>query len=225
MSEITRSALITGGARGIGRGLALSLLRDGWSVAVCYRNSTGDAESLLELSEQLPGRALAVRADAAEPAACRELVERTLAEHGRIDALVHGVGPYHRAPLLDETDDRWRATFDSNLHAVFTITRLVAPVMQRQQFGRVVTFSMAQAERAIGQTEITAHYVAKVALLALTRSFAKALAGDGVTVNALSPGGSTRGALRARSCYRRWRRFLRAGWAQSRTWLRRRGFC
>jgi 3-oxoacyl-[acyl-carrier protein] reductase len=78
--------------------------------------------------------------------------------------------------------------FDNNLHPVFYLTRAVLPIMKRRKWGRIVSFSMANAEQLIAQPQLTAHYLSKVAVLALSRSFAKLIAQDGITMNCVSPG-------------------------------------
>ena len=185
---MTRTALITGGARGIGRAIARRMAEDGWAVAVCYRTSRADGESLVAEVEAAGGRALALASDVSQPTACRELVERVSSELGPIDALVNAAGPYHRTPLLKETVEGWHEMFDHNLHPVFYLARLVAPAMQERGWGRILTFSMANADRMVAQPFVTAHYMAKSALLILTRSLAKVLGPSGITVNAISPG-------------------------------------
>jgi 3-oxoacyl-[acyl-carrier protein] reductase len=90
--------------------------------------------------------------------------------------------------LLKETNDSWHSMFDNNLHPVFYLTQAVIPIMKERQWGRIVSFSMANAEQLIAQPQLTAHYIAKVSLLALSRSFAKLIAADGITMNCVSPG-------------------------------------
>ena len=116
------------------------------------------------------------------------MVRQVHQEWGRIDALINGAGPYHRVSLLQETNDGWHSMFDNNLHPVFYLTRAVIPMMTEQKWGRIVCFSMANAEQLIAQPQLTAHYIAKAGLLALSRSFAKLIAADGITMNCVSPG-------------------------------------
>lgn len=183
-----RVALITGGAKGIGRAIGLRLAEDGWSLAFCYRTSADEAAETEKAMREQGARALAVRCDVSDPKACEALVEKVGAEYGRIDALVNCAGPYHRVPLLEESLDGWHAMFDHNLHAVFYLSRLVAPRMIEQSFGRILNFSMANADRMLAQPLVTAHYIAKSALLILTRTLAKVLGPHKITVNAISPG-------------------------------------
>jgi 3-oxoacyl-[acyl-carrier protein] reductase len=181
-------ALIPGGAKGIGREVGLRLGERGWAVALCYRNSRNDAEATARAIEERGGKALAMHADVSRPEVCEVLVDHVQEWQGRIDALIHCAGPYHRLNLLDETPAGWREMFAGNLDSLFFLARLVAPVMINQQSGRIVAFSMANADRLMAQTQLTAHYLAKVGVLGLVRSLAKALAKHKITVNAVSPG-------------------------------------
>jgi 3-oxoacyl-[acyl-carrier protein] reductase len=183
-----RAALITGGTRGIGRAVATLLADRGWAVAAAFRSRQADAESL-ESGLKLRGApVMTVQADVSDPGAAERLVRRVEGEWGRLDALVHCAGPYRRLPIMEESVEGWRSMFDSNLHSLFYLSRLVAPGMKERCWGRIVTFGVANADQHVGQPYITAYYAAKVAVLVLTRSLAKALAPHGITVNAVSPG-------------------------------------
>ena len=181
-------ALITGGAKGIGRAVALDLAARGWIVAICYRTSAQETTNVIEAVRQKGSQGIAVECDVSKPEATVSLIARVQKEYGRIDALINGAGPYHRVSLLKETNDGWHSMFDNNLHPVFYLTQAVIPVMKSQQWGRIVSFSMANAEQLIAQPQLTAHYITKVGLLALSRSFAKLIAPDGITMNCVSPG-------------------------------------
>ena len=181
-------ALITGGARGIARAVTLDLAARGWSVAICYRTSATEAADVVETARRSGATALAVQADVSRQETAVNLVQHVHRQWGRIDALINGAGPYHRISLLEETYEGWHSMFDNNLHPVFYLTRAVLPFMRRQKWGRIVCFSMANAEQLIAQPQLTAHYLSKVAVLALSRSFAKLIAQDGITMNCVSPG-------------------------------------
>ena len=183
-----RVALITGGARGIGRAIALDLARSYWDVAICYRSSEREARETVEATTKSGGNGLAVRADVSDPEAARDLVRQVEKAVGPIDALINCAGPYHRVPLLEETLEGWHAMFNNNLHPVFYLSRLVAPGMMARAWGRIVTFSMANADQLVAQPNLTAHYIAKAGVLILTRTLARLLAPHGITVNAISPG-------------------------------------
>jgi 3-oxoacyl-[acyl-carrier protein] reductase len=183
-----RVALITGGARGIGRAVALDLASCGWSVAICYRTSSNEAAQVIDAVRQKGVPGLVLQADVSKPDIGANLVKQVNQEWGRIDALINGAGPYHRVSLLKETNDGWHSMFDNNLHPVFYLTQAVVPIMRERKWGRIVCFSMANAEQLIAQPQLTAHYISKVGLLALARSYARLLAPEGITMNCVSPG-------------------------------------
>lgn len=183
-----RVALITGGAKGIGRGVAMDLAGKDWMVALCYRTSWHEAEDLIRCIEREGGKAMALQCDVSDPLAVARLVQRVEGEWGRIDALINGAGPYHRIPLFEETVEGWLEMFNNNLHPVFYLAKAVAPGMKARQSGRIISFSMANADKMEAQPHVTAHYIAKAGVLMLTRTLAKILAPEGITVNAISPG-------------------------------------
>ncbi len=188
MEQMQRVALISGGARGIGRAIGVDLAGSGWSVALCYRTSAQDAADAVAEIEARGSRGLAIQADVSDPAACRALVDQVNATWGRIDALVNCAGPYHRVDLLEETDEGWHEMFANNLDPVFYLARAVAPGMIERKWGRIISFGMANADQLAAQPTITAHFIAKMGVLVLTRTLARVLAPHGITVNAISPG-------------------------------------
>ena len=183
-----RVALITGGARGIGRAVALDLATQGWSVAICYRTSAKEADETKAQIEKNGGRGLVAQCDVSDPGAAEGVVRQVEKEWGRIDALINGAGPYQRKNLLEVSIEDWHLMFDNNLHPLFYLGRAVAPGMKERKWGRIVSFSMANADRLLAQPQLTAHYISKVGVLIFTRSLARLLARHGITVNAISPG-------------------------------------
>jgi 3-oxoacyl-[acyl-carrier protein] reductase len=181
-------AVITGGARGIGRAVALDLAAQQWRVAICYRTSEKDAADTAREISSRGGEPLAVRCDVSDPAAAKSLIAQVEQQWSRIDALINCAGPYHRLNLMDETPEGWNEMFDHNLHPVFYLAHAAAPGMKARKQGRIVNFSMANADQMIAQPEVTAHYIAKAGVLILTKTLAKLLAPHGITVNAVSPG-------------------------------------
>jgi len=183
-----RVALITGGARGIGRAISLALAEEGWSIAVCYRTSEKDGKETQEEIQKIGGRGLAAQCDVSNPRDAADFASKVEQDWGRIDALINCAGPYHRVKLLEESIEGWHSMFDNNLHPVFYLSRAVAPGMKERKWGRIINFSMANADRQMAQPQLTSHYIAKVGVLVLTRSLARVLAPHGITVNAISPG-------------------------------------
>jgi 3-oxoacyl-[acyl-carrier protein] reductase len=181
-------ALITGGAKGIGRGIALDLAAKQWHIAFCYRNSETEAKDTAAAIVERGGQASSIRCDVSDPVAAKQLVARVEREWGHIDALINCAGPYHRVNLFDESVEGWKEMFESNLHPIFYLAQAAAPGMKGRRAGRIITFSMANADQMIAQPDVTAHYIAKAGVLILTRTLAKLLAPHGITVNAISPG-------------------------------------
>ena len=116
-------ALITGGARGIGRAVAVDLAGRGWSVAICYRKSAQEAAEVIDAVQKKGPNALALQCDVSDPKAAAQMVERVEKEWGRIDALINCAGPYHRVDLLKESVEGWHSMFDNNLHPVFYLSQ------------------------------------------------------------------------------------------------------
>lgn len=181
-------ALITGGAKGIGRGIALDLAARHWKVALCYRTSEDEANATAQDIVAQGGQPLAIRCDVSDPVAAKNLIARVEQEWGRIDVLINGAGPYHRINLFDETVEGWNEMFAGNLHPIFYLAQAVAPGMKARKSGRIINFSMANADQMEAQPDVTGHYIAKAGVLILTRTLAKLLAPYGITVNAVSPG-------------------------------------
>ncbi|MFM7842544.1 MAG: SDR family NAD(P)-dependent oxidoreductase, partial [Nitrospira sp.] len=109
-------AVITGGARGIGRAVALDLAAQKWRVAICYRTSEKEAQDTAREIAARGGEALALRCDVSDPTAAQAMVAQVEHAWQQIDALINGAGPYHRLNLFAETPAGWNEMFDHNLH-------------------------------------------------------------------------------------------------------------
>jgi len=187
-SSDSRVALIAGGVRGIGRAISMTLAGQGWTIAACYRKSETEAASLESELKENGNRVMVVRADVSDAVEAEGLVKRVEDSYGRIDALINCVGSYRRIALMDESIEGWHAMFDNNLHPVFYLSRTAATGMIQRRWGRIINFSMVNADQLVGQPFITAHYIAKTGVIVLTRSLAKILAPHGITANTISPG-------------------------------------
>ena len=184
----TNVALITGGAKGIGRGIALDLAAQHWKIAFCYRTSEADAKDTAAAIVERGGQASPIRCDVSDPVAAQQLVARVEQQWGQIDALINGAGPYHRVNLFDETVAGWKEMFDGNLHPIFYLAQAAAPGMKARKSGRIINFSMANADHMICSTGRDRSLYRQSRRLILTRTLAKLLAPHGITVNAISPG-------------------------------------
>jgi 3-oxoacyl-[acyl-carrier protein] reductase len=180
-----RVALVTGGSRGIGRAIAVSLAEAGAAVAVNYRDKAAEARNVAETIRGAGGRAMAVGADvsrAAEVAAMMAAVERDL---GPVDVLINNAGIGLVRTVDDLTEDDFDRTIAVNLKSVFLCTQAVVPGMRARQWGRIVNISSGAARGAGG---VGPHYNAsKAGMEGMTRGYAARLVKDGITVNAVAP--------------------------------------
>jgi 3-hydroxybutyrate dehydrogenase len=175
-----RTALVTGGGRGIGRAIALRLATEGLRVVVCGR-SEGE---LAAVAREAGGEA--VQADLGSREGVGALVAELEARKLTVDVLVNNAGIAESASLARTTDDLWERTMFVNVTAPFLLTRALAPAMVARGFGRVV--QVASNAGVTGYAYTSAYVASKHALVGLTRALAKELAKSGVTVNAVCPG-------------------------------------
>ena len=186
MEELTgKVALVTGGGRGIGRAISLSLARAGCDIAVNYRERRADAESAAREIEKLGRRAAAIQADVSDGAGVKELVRATEARLGPIEICINNAGKIRIEGIDQMTEESWNDMITSNLTSCFLVTQAVLPGMRTRHWGRIVNISSvaAQAGSIVG-----VHYAAsKAGMLGLTRSYARVLAKEGITVNAITP--------------------------------------
>jgi 3-oxoacyl-[acyl-carrier protein] reductase len=180
-----RTAVVTGGSRGIGRATALLLARAGADVAVTYRSRRAEAEQVVREMVTLGRRALAVGGDLADPATSDRLASEVSRAFGRLDCFVAnaGIWPSDEVPLHRMTEARWRDTMAANLDAVFLSTRAALGLMGPG--GRVVIVRSTAGQR--GEAGHADYAATKGALIALTRSLAIECAPD-ILVNCVAPG-------------------------------------
>ncbi|MBE1501828.1 3-oxoacyl-[acyl-carrier protein] reductase [Amycolatopsis lexingtonensis] len=189
MSSESRVALVTGGARGIGRSLCERLAADGFRVAVNYRANAAAAEELVAALLAAGGDAVALRADVCDADQARDLVRATEAHFGApTTVLVNNVGEFTLSPVGATSPQRWDAVMASNLNSVFYTTLAALPGMRKARFGRVITLGLSPTVLVRGAPNIAAYAVAKTGVAVLTRSLATEEARHGITVNCVAPG-------------------------------------
>lgn len=176
-----KTALVTGGSRGIGSEIVRALSRDGYKVAFTYKSSVDAAEAL----ERECG-ALAIRADSEDRAAVAEAAARAEEWLGGIGLLVNNAAVSSFSLLTDLSDEEWDRTLAVNLTAPFLYSRAIIPGMVSRKDGRIINVSSIWG--LVGSS-CEAHYSAtKAALIGLTKALAKELGPSGITVNAIAPG-------------------------------------
>jgi 3-oxoacyl-[acyl-carrier protein] reductase len=186
MAALTgRVALVTGGSRGIGRAIAVSLADAGAAVAVNYLEKAAVAKQVADTIRDRGGKAMAVGADVSKGAAVEGMVAAVERELGPIDVLVNNAGLGLVRTLDDLTEEDFDRTIAVNLKSVFLCTQAVIPGMRARKWGRIVNISSGAARGAGG---VGPHYNAsKAGMEGMTRGYAARLVKDGITVNAVAP--------------------------------------
>jgi NAD(P)-dependent dehydrogenase (short-subunit alcohol dehydrogenase family) len=181
-----RVALITGGARSIGRAIALGYAREGAQVAVNYRSNREAAEAVVREIGALGRRAMAVQGDVSNPAEVQAMVEAVAQGLGPIDLLVANAGVQKRIFFLDLAVEDWDWIVNTNLRGCFLVGQAVARTMQGRGYGKIVNVSSEAA--SFPAPRMSAYCVSKAGIAMLTKCMALELAPHGIRVNALAPG-------------------------------------
>ncbi len=181
-----RTALVTGGAKGIGRACCLRLAQAGAKVAVNYLTSEDAANQTARLIEEVGGTAHVIRADVTSEEDVNRMVQQVTESLGPIDLLVNNAGIFEFLSHEETTPELWQRTLDCNLTSAYLVTWAVKSGMIERGFGRIVNVASIAGLRARPMS--IAYSVSKAGMIALTKSLAEAVAGDNVRVNAVAPG-------------------------------------
>ncbi|MBU6401126.1 MAG: 3-oxoacyl-[acyl-carrier-protein] reductase [Verrucomicrobia bacterium] len=186
MSQLDKQiAVVTGAGRGIGRAIALEFAAAGADV-VCVSRTAANSEKVAGEVRALGRRAWAHAVDVADPAGVAAVVEKILADPGRVDILVNNAGVTRDGLLLRMSDADWDTVLNTNLKGAFLFTRALARGFLKQRSGRII--NVASVIGLIGNAGQCNYAASKAALIGLTKSLAREFASRGITVNALAPG-------------------------------------
>jgi 3-oxoacyl-[acyl-carrier protein] reductase len=180
-------ALVTGGARGIGRAIALRLAREGAAVVVNYRERRDAAKSVVEQIQGTGGRALAECADVGDAGAVEHMVKHIEQEYGPITVLVNNAGVIRRGDLLDFDYAQMEGMRRTNVDGLVNVTRAMVSSMRTCRYGRIVNITSIAAH-GTARDGMTFYAATKAAISVLTKRFAAELGPHGITVNAVAPG-------------------------------------
>ena len=181
-----KTAVVTGGSRGIGRAVCLELAKGGANVVLCYAGNEAAAAETVSACEALGAKALAVKCDVADSAQVKALMDEAVKAFGRIDILVNNAGITRDGLLMMMKEEDFDAVISANLRGTFLCMKAVSRTMMKQRYGRIVNLSSVVGLRGnAGQVNYAA---SKAGVVGMTKSLAKELASRGVTVNAVAPG-------------------------------------
>ena len=186
MNFAGKTAVVTGGSRGIGRAVCLELAKGGANVVLCYAGNESAAAETVSACETLGAKALAVKCDVADGAQVKQLMDEAVKAFGRIDILVNNAGITRDGLLMMMKEEDFDAVISANLKGTFLCMKAVSRIMMKQRYGRIVNLSSVVGLRGnAGQVNYAA---SKAGVIGMTKSLAKELASRGVTVNAVAPG-------------------------------------
>jgi 3-oxoacyl-[acyl-carrier protein] reductase len=183
-----RVALVTGSATGIGRWIVRKLAENGCNVAINYRKSKNEAESLVRQVSRMGVKAKAYRADVSDQLQAQHLVASVVRDHKRLDILVNNAGDWLYKPVLETSDEEFDAVVRENLHSTFYCTKLSLPYLRRSGRGRIINLGVVGAQVAQGIGSMGAFMAAKAGIVAFTKSVALEEAKAKVTANVICPG-------------------------------------
>lgn len=182
-----KRVIVTGGSRGIGRGIALAMAREGAKVAINYTANEAAAKAVVDLIESDGGTAIAVKADVASKADADAMISKVENEFGGIDVLVNNAGVCHFLDFFEVTEEEWDFHQDINCKGIFLCSQAAARVMRTQGGGRIVNVTSISGEKATNAGQVP-YCASKGGANMLTQIMAVALAPYGITVNAVLPG-------------------------------------
>lgn len=177
-------ALVTGGNRGLGKGIAFALAQAGADVAIVGRDEEKNKQVVEEI-QQLGRKAVSFSVNLSNISEIRNLVDHVVSQFGKIDVLVNNAGVSHTQAALEIEEENWDMVMDLNVKTLFFCSQAVARIMKDQGFGKII--NMASVAGAVGDVGISPYTASKAAVINLTRSLALEWARYGIQVNAIGP--------------------------------------
>ncbi|MCD8870564.1 3-oxoacyl-[acyl-carrier-protein] reductase [Staphylococcus gallinarum] len=183
---MTKSALVTGASRGIGRSIVLQLADEGYNVAVNYAGSKDKADAVVEEIKAKGVDSFAIQANVANGDEVKAMIKEVVSQFGSVDVLVNNAGITRDNLLMRMKEQEWDDVIDTNLKGVFNCIQKVTPQMLRQRSGAIINLSSVVG--AVGNPGQTNYVATKAGVIGMTKSVARELASRSITVNAVAPG-------------------------------------
>lgn len=183
-----KTALVTGSARGIGRGVALALAEAGYGVVIHFRSSVDEAEQTRVEAQAFGVKSVKLQADLSDPMQAEKLVLEAANQLDGLGVLVNIVGNYKKDAITEMRLEDWHEMFNTNLHSSFYTCRAAIPIMRSQHFGRIINFGYAGANNLISRPRTTAYVIAKTGVTLMTKAIAASEIQHGITANVIAPG-------------------------------------
>lgn len=184
--KMTKSALVTGASRGIGRSIAIQLAEEGYNVVVNYAGNKEKADAVVEEIKAKGVESFAIQANVANGDEVKAMIKEVVSQFGSVDVLVNNAGITRDNLLMRMKEQEWDDVIDTNLKGVFNCIQKVTPQMLRQKGGSIINLSSVVG--AVGNPGQANYVATKAGVIGLTKSAAKELASRHITVNAVAPG-------------------------------------
>ena len=186
MNFSEKTAVVTGGSRGLGRAICLELARGGANVVLCYAGNEAAANETVAACESLGAKAVAIRCDVSKEDEVKALMDAALKTFGRIDILVNNAGITKDGLMMRMSEAQWDAVLNVNLKSAFNFIHAVTPIMARQRSGSIINMSsVVGVSGNAGQCNYSA---SKAGMIGLAKSIAKEMGPRGIRANAIAPG-------------------------------------
>ncbi|MBS3994610.1 MAG: 3-oxoacyl-[acyl-carrier-protein] reductase [Alkaliphilus sp.] len=186
MKLLGKTAIVTGGSRGIGKAIAIKLAEQGANIVVNYSSSPESANEVIRMIEAIGRQGIAIKADVSNPSEVEELISIAEAKFSSIDILINNAGITRDTLLMKMKEDDWDSVITTNLKGTFNCTKAVTKKMIRQRSGKIV--SVASVIGIVGNAGQANYAASKAGIIGFTKSIAKELGSRNINVNAVAPG-------------------------------------